>query len=130
MIAAIEDPAEVCVVSSIEQAKRALLKFAVHTGASSVVGRFTPGSLTNQAQKKNFKEPRLLVVSDPQVDHQAVREASYVNVPIIGFCNTDSPMKYIDIAIPCNNQVSSIFISSLTILLETLSLFRIPIRSV
>ena len=34
-----------------------------------------------------------------------ITEASYVNIPIIGFCNTNSPLKYIDVAIPCNNLV-------------------------
>uniref|UniRef100_A0A183C8R7 BTB domain-containing protein n=1 Tax=Globodera pallida TaxID=36090 RepID=A0A183C8R7_GLOPA len=34
--------------------QRAVLKFAAHIGAMPIVGRFTPGSLTNQIQK-NFK---------------------------------------------------------------------------
>ena len=49
-IAAIENPADVCVISARPYGQRAVLKFAAHVGATPVAGRFTPGTFTNQIQ--------------------------------------------------------------------------------
>jgi len=109
-IVAIENAKDICVVGLSSQgaenppySQRAVIKFSNYIGSRSIAGRFTPGTFTNQQQKPYF-EPRLLIVADTFKDHQPIVESSYVNLPVIAFANTNSSLRNVDIAIPCNTE--------------------------
>ena len=89
VIAAVENPADVAAICASTYGQRAVLKFAHYTGATPISGRFTPGTFTNQIQKRTFLEPRVLIVTDPVLDSQPIKEASYVNIPTIAFAHSD-----------------------------------------
>lgn len=78
-------------------------KFCELTGAKKMLGRFMPGTLTNPSLPY-YSEPHLIIISDPQVDVQAVTEATNAGVPVIGIANTDNVTSELDLVIPANNR--------------------------
>ena len=97
------DIKKVIVYSGRTYANTPIEKFCELTGARKMLGRFMPGTLTNPLLPY-YSEPQLIIVSDPQVDSQAITEASNAGIPVIGIANTDNVTSELDLVIPANNR--------------------------
>lgn len=78
-------------------------KFCEILGSKQLLGRFMPGTLTNPSLPY-YIEPKLVFISDPQVDEQAIIEATNAGIPIVGISNTDNLTSNLDLVIPANNR--------------------------
>ncbi len=94
---------KVIVCSGREYANTPIEKFCEVTGATKMLGRFMPGTLTNPSLPY-YIEPQLVLISDPLVDSQAITEATNAGIPVIGISNTDNMTSQIDLIIPANNR--------------------------
>ena len=91
------------VCSGRQYAETPVEKFCEMLGSKKLLGRFMPGTLTNPSLPY-YIEPKLVLISDPQVDEQAITEATNAGIPVIGIANTDNITSNIDIIIPANNR--------------------------
>jgi small subunit ribosomal protein S2 len=91
------------VCSGRQYANTPIEKFCEMLDAKKLLGRFLPGTLTNPSLPY-YIEPKLVLISDPQVDEQAVIEATNAGIPIIGISNTDNITSKLDVVIPANNR--------------------------
>ncbi len=94
---------KIMVVSRKDAAGKAITVFARVVGAKAIAGRFPPGTLTNPSFKE-FYEPDIVVVADPLVDEQAVKEAKKKRIPIVAICNTFNTARDVDLVVPMNNN--------------------------
>lgn len=97
------EPEKIAAVSQKEYGQTPVKKFAECIGARAILGRHIPGTFTNP-ETRTFFEPDVVLITDPSVDKQAVREAAMQHIPIVALCSTDNDTDYVDLIIPCNNK--------------------------
>ena len=97
------DPDDILVVSTRQYGEAPVKKFGEVTGARTIPGRFIPGTLTNPSYAK-FIEPKVILVTDPRSDSQAIIEARQIGVPVVALCDTENLLGNVDIVIPVNNK--------------------------
>ncbi len=97
------DPQDVLVVSNRVYGRTPIKKFAEYTGVNALTKRMVSGMLTNP-RIEDYLEPKLLVVTDPTADQQAIGEATKAGIPVLAVCDTNTRIKNIDVVVPANNK--------------------------
>jgi len=97
------EPKDIVVVSNRVYGRKPIKKFAQYTGVTAFAERFVSGSLTNP-NIKTFMEPKLLIVTDPTADSQALKEASDMGITILAVCDSNTRTRNIDFVLPSNNK--------------------------
>lgn len=97
------DPDDILVVSTRQYGQAPVKRFGEIVGAKTIPGRFIPGTLTNPNYAK-FIEPKVLVVTDPRSDSQAIIEAKQMGLPVVALCDTENLLGNVDIVVPVNNK--------------------------
>ena len=97
------DPKDVLIVSARQYGWKPAKKFADTCGFICIAGRFTPGRLTNP-EMRYFIEPKVIILTDPAADAQALREAININIPVIAMCDSNNLTHNVDMVIPGNNK--------------------------
>ena len=96
-------PERILVVSARQYGQRPARMFAKAIGASRIVGRFIPGTLTNP-NLRTYTEPEVIFVTDPQADQQALSEAVSSGLPVVAICDTNNNLRNVDLCLPANNK--------------------------
>ncbi len=96
-------PEDVFVVSNRVYGRAPLKMFAKTLGLKYLDGKFLSGTFTNP-NIESYIEPKLLIVTDPTVDQQAINEAKNAGITVVAICDTNTRTKNIDFIIPSNNK--------------------------
>jgi small subunit ribosomal protein S2 len=94
---------KVLAVSQRQYGQKPVRVFAKAIGAVSYAERFVPGCLTNPSLA-DYIEPKVLVVTDPATDMQALSEAVSIGIPIVGLCDVNNETRNVDLVVPANNK--------------------------
>ena len=96
-------PEDILVVGRRENSWKAINAFSKATGVRGIAGRYPPGLLTNPNLEK-FTEAKVLLVTDPWPDKNALRDAAKLGIPVVALCDTNNESNFIDLVVPCNNK--------------------------
>ncbi|QQG38694.1 MAG: 30S ribosomal protein S2 [Candidatus Woesearchaeota archaeon] len=96
-------PEDILVICRRENGWKAVKAFGKLTGIRVFAGRYPPGILTNSSLE-DFMETKLIMVTDPWPDKNAILDSVKAGIPVIALCDTNNTSNNIDLVLPCNNK--------------------------
>jgi small subunit ribosomal protein S2 len=97
------DADDILAVATRQYGQAPVKKFGEMIGCKTIPGRFIPGTLTNPNYIK-FIEPKVILVTDPRSDSQAIIESKQNGIPIVALCDSENLISSVDLLIPVNNK--------------------------
>lgn len=98
------EPEDILIVCRRENGWQAVKKFAeTIPGVKSFTGRYPAGIITNP-NLDDYIEPKLIIVTDPWPDKNAIHDAMLMGIPVIALCDSNNDFNSIDLVVPCNNR--------------------------
>ena len=96
-------PENILIICRRENGWKAVRLFSKLTGIRAFAGRYPPGLLTNP-KLDDFIEAKLILVTDPWPDKNAIHDAVMIGIPVIALCDTNNTANDLDLVVPCNNK--------------------------
>ena len=96
-------PDEWTLICKREAGWRAAKMFSELTGVRLFTKKYPAGVLTN-TKLDNFIETKMIMISDPWLDKNALKDAKKVRIPVCSICDTNNHTSDIDVLIIANNK--------------------------
>jgi len=97
------EPEEIILICKREAGWRAAELFSEATGVRVFTKKYPVGMMTN-LKLEEFFEPELVIITDPWIDKNALKEAVKTNKKTIILCDTNNFTRGADVVVPCNNK--------------------------
>jgi ribosomal protein uS2 len=96
-------PGEWTLVCKREAGWRAAKMFSELTGVRTFTKKYPSGVLTN-TELENFFETKMIMICDPWLDKNALKDAKRVRIPVCGICDTNNHTADVDVVAIANNK--------------------------
>jgi small subunit ribosomal protein S2 len=96
-------PKDWILVCKREAGWRAVKMFSELTGVKAFTKKYPSGILTN-TELENFLETKMVMICDPWLDKNALKDAKKVRTPVCGICDTNNHTAGIDVISIANNK--------------------------